>query len=463
MLTVRTLRARFLNGDKWISDGAVRGAGALWARIGAIGVAFYFRYSHGGKKKAIALGGYDESGEKGLTLSRARESAAALSKLYQGGISDLHGHLERERTAAERARVAEEEANRRAREDAQRGTLHQLLDTYATHLQRQGRQSARDVRSIFEQHLFKASPELAARKAAELTVDDLVGPIGLLVEAGKGRTADKLRSYLRAAYQLAAESRTNPGAPLALRTYGIRVNPVATIGALSNFNRARDRVLSAPELGAFLRRLETLRSGPQRDALQLTLLLGGQRPMQLLRMRAADVDLSAATVTLYDGKGARAQPRRHALPLVKEAAVIVRRRVEGLAGHVPVFSTNDRTALRHETLSALVAKISAVMVKEREAREPFQLRDLRRTAETMLASLRVSSDVRAQLQSHGLGGVQARHYDRHEYALEKKQALEKWARHLSSLKGGKHADVVALKGRPRSALISSGNEEPSTA
>jgi len=36
----------------------------------------------------------------------------------------------------------------------------------------------------------------------------------------------------------------------------------------------------------------------------------------------------------------------------------------------------------------------------------------------MLAAMGVSSDVRAQLQSHGLGGVQSRHYDRHTlYAL----------------------------------------------
>jgi hypothetical protein len=34
----------------------------------------------------------------------------------------------------------------------------------------------------------------------------------------------------------------------------------------------------------------------------------------------------------------------------------------------------------------------------------------------------------------GLGDVQYRHYDRHDYMAEKKQALELWARHLSKLK-----------------------------
>jgi hypothetical protein len=36
----------------------------------------------------------------------------------------------------------------------------------------------------------------------------------------------------------------------------------------------------------------------------------------------------------------------------------------------------------------------------------------------------MSSDVRAHLQSHGLGGVQTRHYDRYEYTKETRAALE---------------------------------------
>jgi hypothetical protein len=51
----------------------------------------------------------------------------------------------------------------------------------------------------------------------------------------------------------------------------------------------------------------------------------------------------------------------------------------------------------------------------------------------MLASLGVSKDTRAQLQSHGLGGVQSRHYDRYSYLSEKQSALAIWERHLHDL------------------------------
>jgi integrase len=234
-----------------------------------------------------------------------------------------------------------------------------------------------------------------------------------------------------------------------MRTFGIVANPIADIGALAQFNRVRDRHLSPLELGAFLKRLDALRPGVQKDALQLCLLLGGQRPSQLLRCRAAEIDLAAGTIALHDPKGARQQPRLHVLPLTKDATAILERRVQGLIEGEPLFSTDRKTAMRIETLGGVVSRIAEEMVKEQEAREPFQLRDLRRTCETMLAALGVSSDIRAQLQSHGLGGVQARHYDRHSYALEKRRALEKWARHLARLKAGETAKVVRLKPRRR--------------
>ena len=51
------------------------------------------------------------------------------------------------------------------------------------------------------------------------------------------------------------------------------------------------------------------------------------------------------------------------------------------------------------------------------------MRDLRRTAETHMAALASSSHVRAEIQSHGLGRIQAPYCDRHDYMAEKRAAL----------------------------------------
>jgi hypothetical protein len=129
--------------------------------------------------------------------------------------------------------------------------------------------------------------------------------------------------------------------------------------------------------------------------------------------------------------------RLDAVQLAREQAKL-KRDADNLlaAGSMWLFSTDDRTGVREETISELVKNISADMVKAEEAREPFQLRDLRRTAETMLAKLGTGPNIRGEVQSHGLGGVQKRHYDQHDYLEEKRAVLQLWASHLAALKAG---------------------------
>ncbi len=75
----------------------------------------------------------------------------------------------------------------------------------------------------------------------------------------------------------------------------------------------------------------------------------------------------------------------------------------------PLFSTHGRVPLRKETVALLVAEIAKAMKAAGELeRGPFSMRDLRHTAETHMAALTISSDVRAQIQSHGLGGMLGR-------------------------------------------------------
>ena len=51
----------------------------------------------------------------------------------------------------------------------------------------------------------------------------------------------------------------------------------------------------------------------------------------------------------------------------------------------------------------------------------------------MLAGMGISRETRAQLLSHGLGGVQVIHYDRHDYTDEKRSALRAWEDRIASL------------------------------
>jgi hypothetical protein len=404
----------------------------------------YFRYTDPGRKqRAIPLGLYDRTGRAGLTLAQARDKARELSKLYQGGEREVREYLEEERRAELARKKTEDRERKRLEAEAGRGTLKALLEAYADHLDRLGRESARQARQLFERNVFTTWPSLASKKAAEVRPTDITTVLRGVIERGHGRTAAKLRAYIRAAYSLALKSEHDATAPAVLRTFGIESNPAAATAALSAFNRARDRTLNAPELRAYLLALQNLDASPARAALKISLFLGGQRPAQVLRAAPGDVDVPGRAITIRDGKGARRQPRLHLLPLTDRAFEEFSSLLISDDARDWVFSSDGRRATRPETLSGIVRHISAAMANDPELKRtrawqgPFELRDIRRTCETMLAAIGISREVRAQLQSHGLGGVQQRHYDRHDYWNEKVLALQAWDAHLERLRKGR--------------------------
>jgi hypothetical protein len=261
-ITTNGLRAKWTGKDRWLSDGGSRGSGRLVARLTSAGAYFYFKYvSSDGRKRAFPLGPFDAQGEGGLSLVAARARAAKLSELYRSGTTDLHAYFEQQRLDAERARRAAEEAQARAVQeerqsfaDAERFSLRKFLTAYAEHLRDTGKPSAKDVANIFKNHVF-SDTAVSDRHASLVTTEDFVSLISKVVAKGHGRTAAKLRSYTHAAYALGVRAKTNPAAPPNIREFGIKVNPLASIDALSQFNKAGDRNLTAAELAAFLKRV----------------------------------------------------------------------------------------------------------------------------------------------------------------------------------------------------------------
>ena len=165
---------------------------------------------------------------------------------------------------------------------------------------------------------------------------------------------------------------------------------------------------------------------------------------QLLRARVADYDPRTKILRLWDGKGKRQNPREHLVPLAPVGAAAIeelivrarqleqswaeREKREPRDGTLWIFSSFGTKPMTDTTPGKYVAKVCQEM-----GSQPFDLRDIRRTVETVLASLKVGKDIRAQLLSHGLSGVQDAHYDRFEYIDEKRAALIAWERYLKKL------------------------------
>ena len=124
-------------------------------------------------------------------------------------------------------------------------------------------------------------------------------------------------------------------------------------------------------------------------------------------------DVHADYIVLRDPKGRRAEARRHAVPLLDDAKTALK----AFPGAPSVF-TVDRKAIS----PAALYRLEAEAIGERI--EAFEAKRLRSGMETALASLGIGREIRAQVQSHGLGGVQDRHYDDHDYMPEKRAALQ---------------------------------------
>ncbi len=392
--------------------------GALQARRLAGGaVMLYWRYTANGKTDRVALGTYDQTAPpKSLTPSvRGYSIAAALRACEERAKIQADNENTGGYRAAKATERAEYLAKLEAEIDRSKHTLRALLNDYCDYLEKLGRRSHAEARGIFRLHVFEASPALANTPAVHVTADSVIDVLRVLNEAGKGRTANKLRSYLHAAYRVALSAKSKAAIPVAFKSYGIATNPIALTEREAAHDRADKNPLSAKQLRTYWNAIEEL-PGLQGAALRLHLLTGGQRIAQLVRLRRSDI--REDTITIYDGKGKPGHaPRPHLLPLIPAALKAVKA-LPACEGEYALSTDDGETPLNGVTLSNWAGAVDHKI-------PDFQLKRVRSGVETLLSSLGVSRDIRGELQSHGLSGVQKRHYDGHDYLPEKKKALTK--------------------------------------
>lgn len=430
-------------------------SGALVARRLTTGaVQFYWRWTTAGRVDRERIGLFDrrlppkklEPVDGAYSAAGAAQAAVQLAKAHAEaivkGLGGLRGQQAAE-AAADAARKAEAEQlaaqmaaaevahlqaeeEQRARADAElkaraECNLERLLTAYCDHLAALNRRSHQDARSIFKTHIFAPWPKLAALPAAELIDEQVADILRRIVEKGHLRTAGKCRAYMSAAYELARKSRTDPKVPIAFKAYGVRFNPASATATIDGSRGADKNPLSLEQTRIYWRAIKDIDT-PLGAMLRLHLLTGGQRIEQLVRLKTADI--GNEMILIYDGKGRPGRaPRHHHLPLLPEA----RKALDRIApkGAWALSTDGGKTHVAATTLSQ-AAKDAGKAV------EGFATKRLRSGVETLLASAGVSRDTRGRLQSHGISGVQATHYDGHDYLSEKLLALQTLLRLLET-------------------------------
>lgn len=326
-------------------------------------------------------------------------------------------------------------------------TLGDLLSAYCDMLEEAGKYSHKAVRSTLVKHVELAHPKLWKKAASKITLDDCMDIVAAVKNAGVARQADKVRAYIRTAFSEAINARSDVNAIPALRRMKLTQNPAREIRKVKGSSVARDRALSLSEFRAYWRRIQQLPE-PRRSLAMLHVLTGGQRQQQLVRVTQADIDRDSMTLTQLDHKGRRLKPRVHTTPLLPEALELI----DSLYGGGDfVFSCNGGdSGVDIGYFNSIAGEVCADMQKAEELEgKPFTAGTIRATIETRLMKkpYRVSSDVLARLLSHGLGGIQARHYQHDSLHDEQIEALQKLWRMVNDIPepGMQSAQVVELR------------------
>ena len=325
------------------------------------------------------------------------------------------------------------------------GTFGDMLTGYCDLLEARKKHSAKAVRQSLVRHVQLPHRKLWRTKAGEITLDDCMAIVRKVKQAGTANMANKVRSYIKSAFTAAINARGDTDALEGLSGANVQSNPAREIDPVEGVSNGEGRALSLAEFQAYFLLLKTLPE-PKRSIGLLHVLTGGQRQRQLARVTFTDIDRDTMAMTIYDPKGKRPRPRKHVVPLLPAALDLI----DGISSGPFAFTCNSGKSPVFETYIGDIAKAVCTLMKAAGSLEgePFTGGAIRATVETRLVAkpYRVGSDVLAHLLSHGLGGVQQRHYNFHDYFDEKLEALQKLQRMVEG-KPEPGAKVVRLDTR----------------
>ncbi|MCB5200243.1 Site-specific recombinase XerD [Loktanella sp. DSM 29012] len=394
-----------------IADPALSGLYLVIQPSGAKSWALRYRWA--GKSAKLTLGKWPLLG-----VADARAAASeAIDKVDHG-----------------RDPSADKKATKAARLDAQlseRDKVKTLVDQYdQRHLI--GLKSGRTVRRELDRHVLAVWGD---RDIHEIQRRDVIDLLDGIADSGRIVTANRVRAYLNTFFAWCVERDILAGSP------ATGVKPVAK-------EISRDRVLSDTEIRWFWEACEN--AGQPWGPLGKLLLLTGQRLSEIAGMTDSEI----YDATLHLGALRTKNGRAHDVPLSKAAMDVLSSmvQIEGQAGLY--HTTNGETPLSgfHKGRNRLADGMRAIA--REDAGEPTEIphwtfHDLRRTAATGMARLGIPVRVTEAVLNHasGTGGGIVAVYQRHDYANEKRNALDAWSQFVLALVGSAEDSLVIQKVR----------------
>jgi integrase len=369
----------------------------------------YYSRTVGGRRhrRKVRLGSYPSLG-----LADARAQAAMIMADVDQGADPFEERLD-------------------ARKHAQHCavTLADLVEDYLG--------DRKDLASVgeIERELRKdVLPSLGAKRASDITPGDIDELASAVLDRGSPAMARRLITHVKALYNYCLLD-----APRLSEKYGLTINPAERLGrcrrgAPSRFQapKPRERVLDNAEILAWWHAMDASVMREDTKLMLLLVLVTAQRPGEVRRLTRGQVILDNAEPVWTIPKSIAKNGRRHIVPLSNLAVRLLQAALHSSAhGHLVFPGPNSEVPVKKVALPMAMATLYR---NHLPALEPATPHDLRRTAATGMRGIGVTPEIVSMILNHARQDVTGQHYDHYEGLPERREALNRWAAHIESLR-----------------------------
>lgn len=390
---------------KEIPDPALSGLYVVVQPSGA--KSWALRYRHARRPRKLTLGRWPVMG-----VADARKAATeALERIELGEDP-----------------AASKKATKAARIEAElseRDKIKSLVELFAErHLSRI--KTGEEVKRSLE---YNVLPSWGDRNAQDISRRDVIDLLEEIAQSGRATTANRVRAYLSKFFGWCVDREVIENSP------AIGVKAVAK-------EKSRARFLSDDELRWFWAACEDLRH--PWGALGKVLLLTGQRLGEVVGMTDAEITGDVWHLPAERTKNGRA----HDVPL-SDTVLEVLNSMTRLGSAGLYHTTNGARPLSGHFNGRNAIAQRMVEIASEECGLPMEIphwtfHDLRRTAATGMARIGIPVRVTEAVLNHvsGTGGGIVAVYQRHDFAGEKRHALEAWEDFLQQITSGRKSPNV---------------------
>jgi integrase len=350
-----------------------------------------FQYKVGLQHRRISLGKYPA-----LHPAQARKTAARLHAEVRLGNDPAAVKAEKQVRATETFGAIARNYLERRRGQVRASTLLEI----ERHLQR-------NLAALHDMPLAAIDRRTIANQLARIT------------SAGAPVQANRTRSTLSAFLNWAA------------REGLIETNAAAFTN--KNEEESRDRTLTSSELAQIWRALPA--EGDYADILRL-LILSGQRATEIADLRWTEINFDRAVIELPPWRVKN--NTRHIVPMSPMVCAILKARPQN--GRDFVFGTGQGG---FSGWSRSKAALDAALKIE----PPWVVHDIRRGVASGLAAIGIPVEVIERILNHrgGVFGGIVSVYQKHDFLDEARNALRRWAEHVSASVEGRKSTVRPLR------------------